>query len=150
FGTPNAGAVGATACGSNSDGEPAIRVSPANNVVMASERGLGSGTDAWHGVQPGGTTASACALRYGGQPNAVSGTGASGGDVDVAIASTALASGAFRAYVSSLNGGSVSVAHSDNNGATWTNIPVQAGLPGDDREWLAAFGASTSLLTFHD
>jgi Neuraminidase (sialidase) len=150
FGIPNAGAVGAPGCGSNSDGEPAIRVSPANNVVMASERGLGSGTDAWHAVQPGGTTASACALRYGGQPNAVSGAGASGGDVDVAIASTALASGAFRAYVSSLNGGSVAVAHSDNNGATWTNIPVQAGLPGDDREWLAAFGASTSLLTFHD
>jgi len=27
---------------------------------------------------------------------------------------------------------------------------VQGGLPGDDREWMAAFGASTSLLTFHD
>jgi hypothetical protein len=27
---------------------------------------------------------------------------------------------------------------------------VQGGLPGDDREWIAAFGADTSLLTFHD
>jgi hypothetical protein len=150
FGTPNAGTVGTTGCGSNADGEPAIRVSPANNVVMASERGLGSGTDVWHGVQLGSASASACALRYGGQPNAVSGTGASGGDVDVAIASKPLANGAYRTYVSSLNLGSVAVAHSDNNGATWTNVPVQSGLPGDDREWMAAFGASTSLLTFHD
>jgi hypothetical protein len=125
-------------------------VSPANNVVMASERGLGSGTDVWRGVQPGGASASACALRYGGQPNAVSGAGASGGDVDVAIASKPLANGAYRSYVSSLNGGSVAVAHSDNNGATWSNVPVQAGLPVDDREWVAAYGASTSLLTFHD
>jgi hypothetical protein len=150
FGTPNVGAVGATGCGSNTNGEPAIRVSPANNVVMASERGLGSGTDVWRGIQPGGVGANACALRYGGQPNAVSGASAAGGDVDVAIASKALTNGAYRSYVASLNGGSVAVAHSDNNGATWTNVPVQAGLPGDDREWIAAFGASTSLLTFHD
>jgi hypothetical protein len=56
----------------------------------------------------------------------------------------------YRVYVASLNGGSVAVAHSENNGRSWSNVPVQAGLPGDDREWIAAFGASTSLLTFHD
>jgi hypothetical protein len=27
---------------------------------------------------------------------------------------------------------------------------VQAGIPVDDREWIAAYGASTSLLSFHD
>jgi hypothetical protein len=27
---------------------------------------------------------------------------------------------------------------------------VQGGIPVDDREWIAAFGASTSLLTYHD
>jgi hypothetical protein len=150
FGTPQARALGKAGCGANVDGEPAIRVSPANNVVMASERGIGSGTDVWHGEQPGGVGASACALRYGGQPNAVSGTGASGGDVDVAIASKPLTGRVYRIYVSSLNLGSVSVSHSNDNGATWSNIPVQGGLPVDDREWIAAFGASTSLLTFHD
>lgn len=150
FGTPNVGAVGAKGCGTNADGEPAIRVSPANNVVMASERGLGSGTDAWRGVQPGGLGASACSLRYAGQPNAVSGAGASGGDVDVAIASVPTSGTIYRSYISSLNVGSVAVAHSNDGGATWTNVPVQGGLPVDDREWIAAFGASTSLLTFHD
>jgi hypothetical protein len=150
FGIPRAGTVGAKGCGANADGEPAIRISPANNVVVASERGLGSGTDVWRGVQSGGAGATACALRYGGQPNATSGTGAAGGDVDVAIASKQQAGGAYRAYVASLNLGSVSVAHSNDNGATWTNLPIQAGLPVDDREWIAAFGASTALLTFHD
>ncbi|MDQ1381562.1 MAG: hypothetical protein QOJ71_2281 [Actinomycetota bacterium] len=149
-GQPQSVSIGGTGCGSNVDGEPSIRVSPANNVVVASERGLGSGTDVWHGTQLGGASASACALRYGGQPNAVSGTGAAGGDVDVAIASRPLANGAYRVYVSSLNLGSVAVAHSNDNGASWSNVPVQGGLPGDDREWMAAFGASTSLLTFHD
>ena len=150
FGEPGTAARGAAGCGQNTDGEPSIRISPTNNVVLASERGLGSGTDVWHRPQPGGTGASACALLYGGQPNAASGTGAAGGDVDVAIASKPLTTGAYRAYVSSLNLGSVAVAHSNDNGATWSNVPVQSGLPGDDREWLAAFGASTSLLTFHD
>jgi hypothetical protein len=49
-----------------------------------------------------------------------------------------------------LNLGSVSVAHSTDNGTTFSNVPVQAGLPLDDREWIAAFGANTSLLTYHD
>jgi hypothetical protein len=49
-----------------------------------------------------------------------------------------------------LNLGSISVAHSTDNGTTFTNVPVQGGVPVDDREWIAAYGASTALLTFHD
>src|SRR2546422_847164 len=89
-------------------------------------------------------------LLIGAGGHAVAGTGAAGGDTDVALASKPLRGRVYRAYVASLNVGSVSVAHSDDNGATWTNVPVQAGLPVDDREWIAAFGAATSLLTFHD
>jgi len=52
--------------------------------------------------------------------------------------------------VASLNLGSVNVATSTNNGTSFSQVPVQAGLPVDDREWIAAFGSSTALLTFHD
>src|SRR5438270_354186 len=78
------------------------------------------------------------------------GVGASGGDIDLAFGSALNSAGTYTVYVASLNGGSVSVAHSSDNGATYTNVPVQGGLPGDDREWIAAYGADTSLLTFHD
>jgi len=138
-------------CGSNQDGEPALRVGSDGNVAVSSERGVGGGSDAWHGVAPGGSSASPCSLSYSGQPNAVSGLGASGGDTDIAIASSPVSPGGpDRIYVASLNVGSVSVAHSDDGGKTYLNVPVQSGLPGDDREWIAAYGSSTSLLTFHD
>ena len=52
--------------------------------------------------------------------------------------------------MASLNLASVNVATSTDNGTSFSQTPVQGGLPVDDREWIAAFGAQTSLLTFHD
>ena len=151
IGQPQATARGAPGCGSNPDGEPTAHVSAAGNVFVGSERGLGGGSDGWVGLgQSGGASAQACAIDYAGQPNAVAGFGASGGDIDSAWAAAPGANGNLALYVASLNLGSVSVAHSTDNGATFTNVPVQGGLPGDDREWIAAYGASTSLLTYHD
>src|SRR5207248_5991421 len=99
----------------------------------------------------GGSGASGCGLEYRGQPNAVAtGLGASGGDIDLANASAPNSSGNYNLYVASLNLGSVNVAHSTDNGTTFSQTPVQAGLPIDDREWIAAFGANTPLLTYHD
>jgi hypothetical protein len=150
-GQMQASTVGATGCGTNSDGEPTIHVSPAGNLFLGSERGLGGGSDGWRQVPTtAGSGASACSLVYAGQPNAVAGVGASGGDIDSAWGSALNSAGTYTLYVSSLNLGSVSVAHSTDDGATFTNVPVQGGLPGDDREWIAAYGADTSLLTFHD
>jgi hypothetical protein len=152
FGTLQSATVGATGCGTNAAGEPAIHVSRANNVFLGSELGVGSGSDLWRGLGAvGGAGASGCGLEFRGQPNAiVSGLGLSGGDIDIAIASAPNASGNYNVYVSSLNLGSVNVATSKDNGTTFSMTPVQAGLPLDDREWVAAFGASTSLLTYHD
>ena len=80
--------VGASGCGDNVAAEPAIHVSPASDVFLSSERGLSGGTDVWRGLgATGGSGASGCGLEYRGQPNAVAGTGASGGDTDLAIAS---------------------------------------------------------------
>ncbi len=152
YGQLQSALVGATGCGTNSAGEPAIHVSRANNVFLGSELGLGGGSELWRGLGAvGGATASGCGLEYRGQPNAVAGgLGASGGDIDLANASATNSSGNYNLYVASLNLGSVNVATSTNNGTSFSDVPVQAGLPVDDREWIAAFGASTSLLTFHD
>src|SRR5262249_50446592 len=118
----------------------------------ASEDGLGGGSEAWRQLgASGGGSASACALEYRGQPNVLaSGVGASGGDVDVAIASAPNSAGNYNVYGASLHLASVNVATSADDGATFRQSPLQVGIPGDDRDWIAAFGASTSLLTFHD
>ena len=144
--------VGAAGCGTNAAGEPAIHVSRAGNVFLGSELGVGGGSELWRGLgATGGATASGCGLEYRGQPNAVAtGFGASGGDIDLAAASAPNASGNYNLYVASLNLASVNVATSTDNGTTFSQTPVQAGLPVDDREWIAAFGANTALLTYHD
>ena len=151
FGEPQAQMVGASGCGTNTAGEPSLHVSKANLVGLGSEEGLGGGTEFWRGRQGGGTSAaSPCGLTYSGQPNAVSGVGLSGGDIDTAFAPVKSAAGSYRIYVASLNLGSVNVSTSTDNGATFSQTPVQAGLPLDDREWIAAYGAHTSLLSYHD
>jgi hypothetical protein len=152
YGQLQSATIGATGCGTNSAGEPAIHVSRANNVFLGSELGLGGGSQLWRGLGAvGGSSASGCGLEYRGQPNAVTGgLGASGGDIDIAVASAPNSSGNYNVYVASLNLGSVNVATSTDNGTTFSQTPVQGGLPVDDREWIAAFGAGTSLLTFHD
>ena len=152
YGQLQSATVGATGCGTNAAGEPAIHVSRANNVFLGSELGVGGGSELWRGLGAiGGTGASGCGLEYRGQPNSVTGgLGASGGDIDLANASTVNSAGNYNLYVASLNLGSVNVAHSTDNGTTFSQTPVQAGLPIDDREWIAAFGASTALLTYHD
>ncbi len=144
--------VGAAGCGTNNAGEPSIHVSKNNLVGLGSENGLGSGSEYWRATQTGGSSAATgCDLVYSGQPNAVSGgTGASGGDIDTTFAPVKSSAGTYRIYVASLNLGSVNVAVSNDDGKTFSQTPVQTGLPGDDREWLAAYGADTSLLSFHD
>jgi hypothetical protein len=112
---------------------------------------VGSGSEFWRASQVGGSAgASACGLKYAGQPNGVSHTGASGGDIDTAFAPVKSTAGTYRLYVASLNLGSINVSVSNDNGTTFSQTPVQAGIPADDREWIAAYGADTSLLTFHD
>jgi len=144
--------VGSAGCGTNAAGEPAIHISRSGDLFAGSELGVGSGSQLWRQLgTAGGAGASACALEYRGQPNAVtSGVGASGGDIDLAIASAPNGTGHYNVYVSSLNLASVNVATSTDGGTTFSQTPVQAGLPLDDREWIAAYGSQTALLTYHD
>ncbi len=146
FGQLQAQVVGATGCGTNTAGEPSIHVSKSNLVGLGSENGLGGGSVYWRG----GSTAGGCGLEYRGQPNADGGVGLSGGDIDTAFAPVKSAAGTYRIYVASLNLLSINVATSTDNGTTFSQTPVQAGIPADDREWIAAYGPDTSLLTYHD
>lgn len=146
FGQLQAQVIGATGCGTNTAGEPSIHVSKANLVGLGSENGLGGGSAYWRG----GSAAGGCGLEYRGQPNADGGVGLSGGDIDTAFAPVKSAAGTYRIYVASLNLLSINVATSTDNGTTFTAFPVQAGIPADDREWIAAYGPDTSLLTYHD
>jgi hypothetical protein len=143
---------GTSGCGTNQAGEPSIHVSRAGLVSLASENGLGNGSEFWSGNQVGGTrAASACALTYDGQPNAFGHLGASGGDVDVAIAPVRDATtNHYRIYTASLNLASVNVATSVDDGKSWSQVPVVEGVPVDDREWIAAYGPSTALLSYTD
>lgn len=86
----------------NGDAEPQIRADADGNFYIASERGLGGGTDAWKSTD-GGLT-----YRYLGQPNALSqtqdvGVAPAGGDTDVAIAPTKNADGYYNIYTASLS-----------------------------------------------
>lgn len=151
YGQLQSSTVGAAGCGSNTAGEPSLHVSKDNLVGLGSEEGVGSGSEYWRAKQVGGSTAaSPCGLVYSGQPNAVSKVGLSGGDIDTAFAPVKSSLGTYRIYAASLNLGSINVAVSNDNGATFSQTPVQGGLPIDDREWIAAYGANTSLLTYHD
>jgi hypothetical protein len=143
--------VGAAGCGTNVAGEPSIHVTKDNLTALGSEDGVGSGSEFWSKAAIGGGGASACAPFYRGQPNGFSNVGASGGDIDIALAPQEdPANGKYRIYVASLNLGSINVATSSDNGKSFTQVPVQGGIPIDDREWIAAYGVSTSLLSYHD
>jgi hypothetical protein len=151
YGQLQSSTVGAAGCGVNTAGEPSLHVSRANLVGAGSEDGVGSGSEYWRATQIGGTSrAGACGLAYSGQPSGVSKIGAAGGDIDTAFAPQKSASGTYRIYVASLNLGSINVATSTDNGATFSQVPVQAGVPLDDRQWIAAYGPDTSLLSYHD
>jgi hypothetical protein len=142
---------GAPGCGANQAGEPSVHVSRAGLVAVASENGLGNGSEFWSAPQLGGRGATACGLTYRGQPNAFGHLGASGGDVDVAIAPVADPSTHhYRIYTASLNLASVNVATSTDDGRSWSQVPVVEGVPVDDREWIAAYGPSTALLSYTD
>ena len=147
-----ADAPGSTGCGANGAGEPAIHVSRANDVFSGAESGLLGGSQLWRGLGTlGGASATACSLEYRGQPNVLlPGIGLAGGDIDIAVASARNATGHYNVYVASLYLASVNVAHSADDGASFAQTPILFGIPLDDREWIAAYGADTSLVTYHD
>lgn len=129
--------------------EPAIRSDNAGNFYASSENGLGGGTDAWKSSDGGQH------YSYLGEPDAGSSSNGSGfapggGDTDLATAPVKNASGFYNVYVASLSLANVDVSTSTDGGTTWTLNPTGATIPGDDREWIAADGASKVCISYHD
>src|SRR5437764_10668207 len=79
-----------------------------------------------------------------------SGFAPGGGDTDLAVAPVKNAQGIYNVYVASLSLANVDVSTSMDGGKTWTLNPISATIPGDDREWIAADGASKVCISYHD
>jgi hypothetical protein len=133
----------------NGAAEPAIRADAAGNFYGTSENGLGGGTEAWKSTDGGrhyATLASPNAASQTSQPTVAPG----GGDTDLAVAPAKNANGLYNVYVASLSLANVDVSTSTDGGNSWTLNPTSATIPGDDREWIAADGASKVCISYHD
>ncbi len=139
---------GSSSC-SNIAAEPQIRADGDGNFYGSSENGLGGGTVAVRSTDGG--------LHYTTlvSPNGVSsandtGFAPGGGDTDVAVATARNAQGNYNVYVASLSLANVDVSTSTDKGQTWSLNPTSATISGDDREWIAADGASKVCISYHD
>lgn len=146
--TPGVTCPGSPAC-TNPAAEPAIRASADGTFYASSENGLGAGTEAFRSADGGQHYATLTS------PNANSATAATGvapggGDTDLAVAPARNAAGQFNVYVASLTLANVDVSSSADGGQTWHLNATSATVPGDDREWIAADGASKVCISYHD
>src|SRR5437868_5003696 len=146
--TPGVTCPGSSSC-SNIASEPAIRADGDGTFYGSTENGLGGGTVAARSTDGGFHYLT---LQ---SPNGVSttndtGFAPGGGDTDLAVAPARNAQGNFNVYVASLSLANVDVSTSTDRGQTWTLDPVSATIAGDDREWIAADGASKVCISYHD
>ena len=145
--TPGTVCPGSPAC-TNGAAEPMIHADATGVFYVSSELGLGSGTYAWKSSDGG--------LHYTTltSPNQVSqsagGIAPGGGDTDIGTAPDANANGVHNVYVASLSLANVTVSTSMDGGATWSKNVLSATIPGDDREWISADGASKVCVSYHD
>jgi len=139
----------------NTEAEPAIRADKSGNFYSSSENvflvigGQLGGTFAWKSTDGGAhyTTLPSPDSVSQGRP----GVSASGGDTDLAVAPQKNSNGLYNVYVGSLQSSlaDIVVSTSKDGGASWTINPTGATIPVDDREWVAADGASKVCLSYH-
>lgn len=126
--------------------EPQIRADKTGSFYASSENGLTGGTDAWKSADGG--------LHYSTltSPNSVSAAGGqfspAGGDTDLAVATAKNTNGFYNVYVASLEVTSVFVSTTKDGGTTWNLNPTAASVTSDDREWIAADGASKVCVSY--
>jgi hypothetical protein len=136
-------------CGRNL--EPALAVDPAGNMYLSSILGVPGGVNLWK--RPAGQAQ----FQYLGQPDGIAGVTESagvapgGGDVDLAIATAPNGAGKYNLYTASLSAASLTVAVSEDGGATFRQSFVDsAPIFAVDRQWLIADGASDVWLVYRD
>lgn len=142
----------------NQDGEPGMAVDGggtfwvgsdiapyAANDPRAQPTGLLSGEDIWKSTNGGKT------YTWVADPFATAGSsssGLAGEDSDIAAATVKNSAGYYNVYAVSLWIGSTSLAFSEDGGKTWTVDPL-AGIPAEDRPWVAASGPCTVEVAYH-
>lgn len=146
--TPGVSCPGSSAC-TNPAAEPAIRTNADGAFYASSENGLGAGTEAFRSTD-GGQHYITLTSPNANSTTAATGVAPGGGDTDLAVAPARNAAGQFNVYVASLSLANVDVSTSTDGGQTWHLNPTSATIPGDDREWIAADGASKVCISYHD
>jgi hypothetical protein len=139
---------GSNTCWNNAV-EPQLRADPQGTFYVASENSLFKGTIAAKSSDGGlhySSLPSPNIMSGGNEPGFAPG----GGDVDVAVAPVKNAAGFYNVYVASLTLAEIDVSTSTDGGATWSLNPTAAQIAGDDREWIAADGASKVCISYHD
>ncbi len=129
--------------------EPAIRADGAGTFYLSSENGLFQGTIAAKSTD-GGLHSASLPSPNENSSGEQTGFAPGGGDTDLATAPVKNAAGFFNVYVASLSLAEVDVSTSADGGATWRLNPTAAQVAGDDREWIAADGASKVCISYHD
>ena len=133
----------------NHASEPAIRADNGGTFYASSENGLGGGTEAWKSSDGGSHYVTLASPDQGSQSN-TTGFAPGGGDTDLTVAPVTNSQGQYNVYVASLSLANVDVSTSRDGGATWSLNPTSATISGDDREWIAADGASKVCISYHD
>src|SRR5436309_2540915 len=136
------------------DAEPEIKVDLFGNIYVTAIQGIPGGTDLWKSINKGAS------FVYMGQPDGaqdhcnpplVQCLAVGGGDDSIDVSS-----GGYL-YISSLWLGSVTMSASMDGGTggalpgqAWTVNPTAALIPGDDRQWIAAYGPQTVYMSYTD
>ena len=133
--------------------EPEIKVDIFGNIYVTAISGVPGGTDFWKSTNKG------TSFVYLGQPDGAQDhcatlpecAGVGGGDDSIAVST-----GGYL-YVSSLWLGSVTMSASYDGGTggvapgqKWEVNPAAATIPGDDRQWVAAYGPQTVYMSYTD
>jgi len=134
------------------DVEPEIKVDIFGNIYVTAIEGVPAGVDLWKSTD-GGTT-----FAYLGQPDGAqcpagqtctNDAGVGGGDDSIDVST-----GGYL-YVSSLWLGNVTMSMSMDGGTggvdpgqKWEVNPAAAGVPVDDRQWIAAYGPQTVYMSY--
>jgi hypothetical protein len=134
---------------SNGAAEPAIRASRDGAFYASSENGLGGGTVAWKSTD-GGRHYKLLTSPNGDSKTNDTGFAPGGGDTDLAVAPARNAGGQYNVYVASLTLANIDVSTSTDGGATWHFNPITTPETLDDREWIAADGASKVCISYHN
>ena len=132
-------------------GEPEIKIDIWNNIYVTAIQGVPGGVDLWKSIDSGNT------FVYLGEPDGAQDKcpsipqcgGLGGGDDQIDVSP-----GGYL-YVSSLWLGNVTMSTSYDGGTggvapgqKWEVHPAAAGLPSDDRQWIAVYGPSTVYMSY--